>query len=54
MERQTLSEAEPQVTVTDPTGKAEPLTLTEAEPGLWRGVIEDAPLGLHRARGRRR
>ena len=30
-------------------GKAEPLTLTEAEPGLWRGVVEDAPLGLHRA-----
>jgi hypothetical protein len=23
--------------------------MTEAEPGLWRGVIEDAPLGLHRA-----
>ncbi len=49
VERQTLSEAEPQVTVTGPTGNAEPLTLSQAEPGLWRGVIEDAPLGLHRA-----
>ncbi len=49
VERQTLSEAKPNVTVTSPTGEAEPLTMTEAEPGLWRGVIEDAPLGLHRA-----
>jgi hypothetical protein len=49
VERQTLSEAEPKVTVTSPTGQPEPLTLTQAEPGLWRGVIEDAPLGLHRA-----
>jgi hypothetical protein len=28
---------------------AVPMTLTEAEPGLHRGTIEDAPLGLHRA-----
>jgi hypothetical protein len=49
IDRQTLSEAEPHVTVTDPTGKPEELKLTQAEPGLWRGVIENAPLGLHRA-----
>jgi hypothetical protein len=49
VERQTLADAPPQVTVAGPTGEAEPMTLTEAEPGLWRGVIEDAPLGLHRA-----
>src|SRR6185295_8837284 len=49
IDRQTLSEAEPHVSVTDPTGRPEPLALTQAEPGLWRGVIEDAPLGLHRA-----
>jgi hypothetical protein len=49
VERQTLADAPSQVTVAGPTGEAEPMTLTEAEPGLWRGVIEDAPLGLHRA-----
>jgi hypothetical protein len=49
IERQTLSEAEPHVTVTDPTGKPEALKLTQAEPGLWRGTIENAALGLHRA-----
>jgi len=35
--------------VTKPGGEVEVLTLNEAEPGLWRGVMEDAPLGLHRA-----
>jgi hypothetical protein len=49
IERQTLSEAEPHVTVKSPTGENEPLTLKQAEPGLWRGVIENAALGLHRA-----
>ncbi len=49
VERQTLSEAMPHVTVKSPTGENEPLTLKQAEPGLWRGVIENAPLGLHRA-----
>jgi hypothetical protein len=49
VERQTLSDSQPQVRVTGPGGGAEDLTLTEAEPGLWRGVVEDAPLGLHRA-----
>jgi hypothetical protein len=49
VERQTLAETPPEVRVTSPTGEAEPITLAEAEPGLWRGVVEDAPLGLHRA-----
>jgi hypothetical protein len=49
VERQTLSETPPEVTVTGPGGSAEPLSLTQAEPGLWHGVVEDAPLGLHRA-----
>jgi hypothetical protein len=49
VERQTLADAAPQVTVTAPGGEPEPLTVNEVEPGLWRGVIEDAPLGLHRA-----
>jgi hypothetical protein len=49
VERQTLSEDVPAVTITDPSGNPEDLTLEEAEPGLWRAVVEDAPLGLHRA-----
>jgi len=49
VERQTLSEDVPVVTITDPAGDPEDLTLEEAEPGLWRAVVADAPLGLHRA-----
>jgi hypothetical protein len=49
VERQTLSDIAPSVSVTGPTGDDEPLALTEAEPGLYRGEIEDAALGLHRA-----
>jgi len=49
VQRQTLAETPPEVTVTGPGGSAEQLALTEAEPGLWRGAIENAPLGLHRA-----
>jgi hypothetical protein len=49
VERQTLSDAEPKISLTDPTGKPERLALVQAEPGLWRGVVENAPLGLHRA-----
>ncbi len=49
VERQTLSETPPQVTVTKPGGVIEELTLAQARPGVWRGIIEDSPLGLHRA-----
>jgi hypothetical protein len=48
VERQTLADSVPEVTVTGPGGAARQLTLSEAEPGLWRGVVEEAPLGLHR------
>jgi hypothetical protein len=49
VERQTLSDVPPQVRVTAPGSATTELSLSEAEPGLWRGVVEDAPLGLHRA-----
>ncbi|SEP74668.1 hypothetical protein SAMN05216548_101397 [Faunimonas pinastri] len=49
VERQTLSDTAPTVKVTDPSGKPEAVTLKQAEPGLWRGTIPNAPLGLHRA-----
>jgi hypothetical protein len=49
VERQTLSDGTPNVTLTDPAGKPEKLELAQAEPGLWRGVVENAALGLHRA-----
>jgi hypothetical protein len=48
VERQTLSEATPAVTVAAPGGEPVPLPMEQAEPGLWRGTVEDAPLGLHR------
>jgi hypothetical protein len=49
VERQTLADTMPEVSLSDPAGNPETLTLSEAEPGLWRGVVEDAALGLHRA-----
>jgi len=49
VERQTLAETAPEVTVAGPNGEPTALALTEAEPGLWRGVVENALLGLHRA-----
>jgi hypothetical protein len=48
VERQTLSEDAPSITIADQSGERLELALTEAEPGLWRAVVEDAPLGLHR------
>ena len=49
VERQTLSPTPPTVRLTGPNGEDEEITMTEAEPGLWRGILADAPLGLHRA-----
>ena len=49
VERQTLAETAPEVTVTGPGGDRAVLTLSEAAPGLWRGGLENAPLGLHYA-----
>lgn len=48
-ERQTLKDEVQPVTVTLPGGATREVTLTEAEPGLWRGVLETPELGLHRA-----
>ena len=47
VQRQTLSEKTPVVSVTAPVGTTAPLAMTQAEPGLWRGVVKDAPLGLY-------
>jgi hypothetical protein len=49
IERQTLASEAPRIAVADPAGNVEELTLMEAEPGLWRATVENAPLGLHRA-----
>ncbi|GLK56504.1 hypothetical protein JOD31_002537 [Methylopila capsulata] len=48
-ERQTLKDEVQPVTVTLPGGATREVTLTEAEPGLWRGTLETPELGLHRA-----
>jgi hypothetical protein len=49
VERQTLADTAAEVTLTLPDGSARSLALEEAEPGLFRARIEDAPLGLWRA-----
>ncbi|MGA0533369.1 hypothetical protein [Hansschlegelia sp. KR7-227] len=49
IERQTLKDEAAPVTVTLPSGATREVTLTQAEPGLWRGVLETPELGLHRA-----
>ncbi len=46
--RQTLAETAPQITVTDPAGNSTTVQPAEQEPGLWRAEIENAMLGLHR------
>ncbi len=48
IERQTLAEAVPGVTVTGPDGEPQALTPVEAAPGLWRAVVKNAALGLQR------
>jgi hypothetical protein len=47
--RQTMAESVNEVTLTTPSGQTRSLTLTEAEPGLWRGSVEASELGLWRA-----
>ncbi|MYZ46726.1 hypothetical protein [Propylenella binzhouense] len=49
VERQTLSESRPTVRLTDPLGETTTAAMTEEKPGLWRTVVENAPIGLHRA-----
>jgi hypothetical protein len=49
VQRQTMSDGVTDVTLTTPSGKTRTLTLTAAEPGVWRSTIEANELGLWRA-----
>ncbi|MEO1102231.1 MAG: hypothetical protein AAFW98_00630 [Pseudomonadota bacterium] len=49
IERQTLSDEIEPVTLTSPAGEETVMELEEAAPGLWRGSIEAADMGLYRA-----
>jgi len=46
IERQTLGESINEVTVVSPTGDSSGVTLTEQEPGLWRGGLPVTETGL--------
>src|SRR5947199_757037 len=47
--RQSMAEEVAQVTLTTPSGKTRTVTLSPAEPGVWRSTIEANELGLWRA-----
>jgi hypothetical protein len=49
VQRQTMSDTVGEVTLTTPSGKTRALTLTQAEPGVWRSTLEANELGLWRA-----
>jgi hypothetical protein len=49
VQRQTMEESVEEVTLTSPSGKTRTLSLTSAEPGVWRTTIEANELGLWRA-----
>lgn len=49
IERQTMSETVPQVTLTFPSGETRQITLTQSEPGLFRAAVDTAEQGLYRA-----
>jgi hypothetical protein len=49
VQRQTMSDAVGDVTLTTPSGKTRVLTLSAAEPGVWRTTIPANELGLWRA-----
>jgi hypothetical protein len=49
VQRQTMSDAVSDVTLTTPSGKTRTVTLAPAEPGVWRTTIEANELGLWRA-----
>jgi hypothetical protein len=49
VQRQTMEESVEEVTLTSPSGKTRALSLTSAEPGVWRTTIEANELGLWRA-----
>jgi hypothetical protein len=47
--RRTMAPQTPAVTLTMPSGKTQTLTLTKAEPGVWRADAKAGELGLYRA-----
>lgn len=47
--RRTMAPNTPPVTLTMPSGKTQSLTLTKAEPGVWRADAKAGELGLYRA-----
>jgi len=47
--RRTMAPQTPPVTLTLPSGKTQTLTLTHAEPGIWRADARAGELGLYRA-----
>jgi hypothetical protein len=49
VQRQTMADTVSAVTVTSPSGKTRELTLTAAEPGLWKATIPADELGLWQA-----
>jgi hypothetical protein len=49
VQRQTMADTVGEVTLTTPSGKTRTLTLTEAQPGVWRSTIPANELGLWRA-----
>jgi hypothetical protein len=49
VQRQTMSDTVSDVTLTSPSGKTRTVTLSAAEPGVWRSTIEANELGLWRA-----
>jgi hypothetical protein len=48
VERQTMADSVKPVTVTGPSGRQTTLTLTQTEPGLWRGSLTTDAMGLWR------
>jgi hypothetical protein len=44
-----MADSVDEVTLTTPSGKTRTMTLTQAEPGVWRSTIEANELGLWRA-----
>jgi hypothetical protein len=49
VERQTMEDTPPQVTLTLPSGATRPITLQQTEPGLFTASLETGEVGLHRA-----
>src|SRR6516165_7834216 len=49
VQRQTMADSVGEITLTLPSGKTQTVTLTQAEPGVWRNTIEAKELGLWHA-----